>query len=67
MPRPTDHRLTEGNVQDIVKAGHCRWKVEHENILKTQGYRFEHNFGHGNQYLALVLARLSCGRICFTP
>jgi hypothetical protein len=24
--------------------------------LKTKGYHFEHNFGHGQQYLASVLA-----------
>jgi hypothetical protein len=58
MPRPTDHRLDESNVQATVKAGRCRWKIENENnnTLKTKGYRFEHNFGHGKQYLASVLA-----------
>ena len=56
----TDHRLMESNVQDIVKAGRCRWKIENENnnTLKTKGYRFEHNFGHGKQHLASVLATL---------
>ena len=31
-----------------------RWKIENEtfNTLKNQGYHAEHNFGHGNQYLA---------------
>ena len=56
----TDHRLMESHVQDLVKAGRCRWKIENENnnTLKTKGYRFEHNFGHGKQHLASVLATL---------
>ena len=35
-----------------------RWKIENEtfNTLKNQGYRLEHNFGHGNQNLSVVLA-----------
>ena len=28
------------------------------NTLKNQGYRFEHNFGHGEKYLATVFAHL---------
>lgn len=42
----TDHLLNEGNVQVIVQAGRCRWKIKNENnnTLKTKGYRFEHNF-----------------------
>jgi hypothetical protein len=56
----TDHSLTESKVQAIVKAGRCRWEIENENnnTLKTKGYRFEHNFGHGKQHLASVLATL---------
>ena len=26
------------------------------NTLKNQGYHFEHNYGHGQQHLATVLA-----------
>jgi hypothetical protein len=56
----TDHRLDESNVRAIVKAGRCRWKIENENnnTLTTKGYRLEHNFGHGKQHLASVLATL---------
>jgi hypothetical protein len=28
-------------------------------VLKNYGYHLEHNFGHGDQYLALVLAMLN--------
>jgi hypothetical protein len=41
-------------VQQLVKAGRARWKIENEtfNTLKNQGYHIEHNFGHGQQYLS---------------
>lgn len=29
------------------------------NVLKTKGYNLEHNFGHGRQHLASVLATLN--------
>lgn len=53
----TDHVLTSANVATIVTAGRTRWKIENENnnVLKTKGYHFEHNFGHGEQTLSLVL------------
>ncbi len=36
-------------------------KIENEtfNTLKTQGYELEHNYGHGQQYLATVFALLT--------
>ena len=36
------------------------WKIENEtfNTLKNQGYHFEHNYGHGQQHLSVVLAML---------
>ena len=41
-----------------------RWKVENEgfNVLKSNGYHLEHNFGHGKQNLAMMFAamRLAC-------
>ena len=57
----TDLKITPNNVQDIVEAGRTRWKIENENnnILKTKGYNLEHNFGHGNQYLAQNLCSLN--------
>jgi len=50
----TDLLLTKDNVFDIQKGGRARWKIENEtfNTLKNQGYNLEHNFGHGQQYLA---------------
>ena len=36
-------------------------KIENENnnVLKTQGYHLEHNFGHGQQYLSAFLLSLT--------
>ena len=31
---------------------------ENNNTLKTKGYHFEHNYGHGKQHLASLLATL---------
>ncbi len=43
-----------------MKAGRARWKIENEtfNTLKNQGYQFEHNFGHGKEYLSANFAQL---------
>ena len=56
----TDLTLTPSSIQRIMPAGRARWKVENEtfNTLKNQGYHFEHNFGHGHQYLASLFATL---------
>jgi hypothetical protein len=44
----------------VKNGGRARWKVENEvfNTLKNQGYHFEHNYGHGNKHLSVVLAFL---------
>jgi len=57
----TNHPLTTQTVIPMVDAGRARWKVENENnnILKTKGYHVEHNFGHGQQYLASFLLTLN--------
>jgi hypothetical protein len=57
----TNHRLTVDNVVAVAQAGRGRWKIENENnnVLKTQGYHLEHNFGHGKQYLAAFLLSLN--------
>jgi hypothetical protein len=54
----TQFPLTAKTVAPIVQAGRTRWKVENENnnTLKNQGYHLEHNFGHGTQHLAALLA-----------
>ena len=57
----TDFEVTETTVEAIARDGRARWKVENENnnVLKTKGYHIEHNFGHGNQYLASLLLSLN--------
>ena len=54
----SNHSINAHNVVDIVCAGRTRWKVENENnnTLKTKGYHFTHNFGHGQQHLSTLLA-----------
>lgn len=56
----TSHTITADTVVAIVAAGRSRWKIENENnnTLKTKGYHFEHNYGHGKQHLSAVLATL---------
>ena len=56
----TDVTLTATNVRQLARAGRARWRIENEtfNTLKNQGYHFEHNFGHGEQNLSVVLAHL---------
>ena len=57
----TNLAVTTTNVIQLVQIGRTRWKIENENnnTLKTKGYHFEHNFGHGQQDLANVLASLN--------
>ena len=57
----TNHKITENNVEAIVKAGRSRWKVENEgnNVLKNHGYNLEHNFGHGENHLCELLLSLN--------
>jgi hypothetical protein len=57
----TNHMISSENVGAVVIAGRCRWKIENEdfNTLKTKGYHFEHNFGHGNRYLSQTLLSLN--------
>jgi hypothetical protein len=56
----TDHDINEESVVEIVAGGRSRWKVENEgfNVLKNRGYNFEHNYGHGQEYLAALLLTL---------
>ena len=57
----SNHRLTADNVVHVAQASRGRWKIanENNNVLKTKGYHLEHNFGHGQQYLAAVMLRLN--------
>ncbi len=56
----TDIHITPENLMKLMRGGRARWKIENEtfNTLKNQGYHFEHNFGHGHQYLSTVLMHL---------
>jgi hypothetical protein len=56
----TDLTLTPDNVYTVMRGGRARWKIENEtfNTLKNQGYHLEHNYGHGEQNLSVVLALL---------
>lgn len=56
----TNLPLSARTVEQVMRAGRSRWKIENEtfNTLKNQGYHFEHNYGHGQQHLATVLALL---------
>lgn len=53
-------QITRLNAHQLMRLGRSRWKIENEtfNTLKNQGYHFEHNYGHGNQYLSTALAYL---------
>ncbi len=57
----TNHQVTADNVAEAAQAGRGRWKIENENnnVLKTKGYHVEHNFGHGQQYLAAIMFSLN--------
>ena len=57
----TNHAVMTANVATLTQVGRSRWKIENENnnTLKTKGYHLEHNFGHGHQDLANVLATLN--------
>ncbi len=57
----TSLSVTKADVAEIVACGRARWKIENEsfNVLKNHGYELEHNFGHGETYLAMTLAALN--------
>lgn len=56
----TSMEINDTNIIEIVASGRARWKIENENnnTLKTKGYHFAHNFGHGKKYLSSLLATL---------
>jgi hypothetical protein len=57
----TDLPVTAATVAELAACGRARWKIENEtfNILKSNGYHLEHNFGHGQKTLASVLVTLN--------
>ena len=54
----TSLKVTPANVAAIARAGRARWMIENEtfNCLSRQGYHLKHNFGHGSDGLANLLA-----------
>ncbi len=56
----TDLELTPSTIYTIMRGARARWRIENEtfNTLKNQGYHFEHNFGHGENHLATIMAYL---------
>ena len=63
----TDHCLTADNVMAVAQSGRGRWKIanENNNVLKTKGDHLEHNFGHGQQYLAAFMLSLNLLALLF--
>jgi hypothetical protein len=57
----TDLPITAETVAELAACGRARWKIENEtfNVLKTNGYNLEHNFGHGKKTLASILVTLN--------
>ena len=57
----TSLAVTKNNVAEIAVCGRARWKIENEsfNVMKNHGYELEHNFGHGETFLAMMLAALN--------
>ena len=52
----SDIPIDDRNLMTLMRGARARWKIENEtfNTLKNQGYRFEHNFGHGDPHLSTV-------------
>jgi hypothetical protein len=57
----TDLPVTADTVAELAACGRARWKIENEtfNVLKSNGYNLEHNFGHGKKTLASILVTLN--------
>jgi hypothetical protein len=57
----TDFTVLPETVAAIVGIGRSRWKIENEqfNVQKNHGYELEHNYGHGQQTLAMVFYLLN--------
>lgn len=56
----TNIHVTQTNLFSLMKGGRARWKIENEtfNTLKNLGYNFEHNYGHGKNFLSTVFCFL---------
>ena len=57
----TSLEVTVDTVADITRAGRARWKIDRDafHALASKANRLQHNFGHGSDGLANMLAVLS--------
>jgi len=57
----TDLEVTHETVAEVIKIGRSRWKVENEqfNVHKNGGYHLEHNYGHGEKTLSMMMVVLN--------
>ena len=57
----TNFAISDTTVAKIIRSGRARWKNENEshNTLKNHGYHIDHNFGHGDHYLSMILLCLN--------
>lgn len=57
----TNHEIDKENIHQLAQAGRAKWKIENENnnTLKTKGYNFEHNYGHGKKNLSSIFASMT--------
>lgn len=57
----TDLAIDDGNAIAMAATARARWNIENgnNNVLKTKGYHFEHNFGHGKAHLGNLLAAMN--------
>ena len=57
----TNLAVSDARMRPLAQSGRARWKTENENhnTLKHLGYHLEHNFGHGQQFLAAFLVTLN--------
>jgi hypothetical protein len=51
--------VNKTNVAEIAACGRARWKIENEAFNVKNHYELEHNFGHGEIFLAMTLAALN--------
>jgi len=61
--------VAQDTVAELVACARARWRVEPRgspeienesfNVLKSNGYHLEHNFGHGKQNLAMMFAAMN--------
>ena len=57
----TNLPVNRQTVVDLATCGRARWKIENDtfNVLKNNGHRLEHTFGHGQNTLASVPVALN--------